>query len=90
MWIRKDPTVVKAEGQGYVVEYTTERGKEQVRHLTYLQAIDLQSKIEEANDRKSRSVNMNETPTPVRISFGRSRRCDPVGNGGIIHELPEG
>ena len=49
MWIRKDPTVVKAEGQGYVVEYTTERGKEQVRHLTYLQA-DLQSKIEGAND----------------------------------------
>ena len=39
MRIRKDPTVVKAEGQGYAVEYTTERGKEQVRHLTYLQAI---------------------------------------------------
>ena len=38
MRIRKNPTVVKAEGQGYVVEYTTERGKEQVRHLTYLQA----------------------------------------------------
>ena len=50
MRIRKDPTVVKAEGQGYAVEYTTERGKEQVRHLTYLQAIDLQSKIEGAND----------------------------------------